>query len=144
MSTNKSQNLNLHLWEPDDDFLRTEFNENFTALDTAVKEDRSAIAAAQSTAEQLPYVVGTYSGAGDSVKNINLGFYPSLVLIFTNQKYINETSAAGKFSAFGRNVNSQNKVTLTSEGFQIGPYDSKYIYPSVNNSGAQYQYVAFR
>ena len=33
MSTNKSGHLNLHLWEPEDDFLRTEFNENFETLD---------------------------------------------------------------------------------------------------------------
>ena len=33
MSTNKSANLNLHLWEPGDDFLRTEFNENFQKVD---------------------------------------------------------------------------------------------------------------
>ena len=45
MSTHKSQTLNLHLWEPNDDFLRTEFNENFTALDSAVKADRDSIKA---------------------------------------------------------------------------------------------------
>lgn len=42
MSTNKSQNLKLHLWVPEDDFLRTEFNENFTALDSAVKAEETA------------------------------------------------------------------------------------------------------
>lgn len=36
MSANKSEHLNLHLWVPQDDFLRTEFNENFTALDAAL------------------------------------------------------------------------------------------------------------
>ena len=38
MSTNKSEHLNLHLWEPEDDFLREEFKENFTAIDRAVGE----------------------------------------------------------------------------------------------------------
>lgn len=45
MSANKSQNLKLHLWEPEDNFLRAEFNENFAAIDTAVKADRDAIKA---------------------------------------------------------------------------------------------------
>ena len=45
MSSNKSQTLNLHLWVPEDDFLRAEFNENFTALDSAVKADRNSIKA---------------------------------------------------------------------------------------------------
>lgn len=33
MSTNKTQNYALHAWEPTDDFLRQEFNENFAKLD---------------------------------------------------------------------------------------------------------------
>lgn len=42
MSTNKSEHLKLHLWEPEDDFLRTEFNENFSALDGAVAGETAA------------------------------------------------------------------------------------------------------
>lgn len=37
MSANKSQNLKLHLWEPEDNFLRAEFNENFAAIDEALE-----------------------------------------------------------------------------------------------------------
>lgn len=37
MSSKKTTNLGLHLWESGDKFLRTEFNENSTKLDTAVK-----------------------------------------------------------------------------------------------------------
>ena len=36
MATNSSQHLGLHLWEPTDQVLRTEFNENWTKIDTAV------------------------------------------------------------------------------------------------------------
>ena len=42
MSTNKSEHLKLHLWEPEDNFLRTEFNENFSALDGAVAGETAA------------------------------------------------------------------------------------------------------
>ena len=35
MSTKKTQNYQLHQWEATDDFLRTEFNENFGKLDEA-------------------------------------------------------------------------------------------------------------
>ena len=52
MSTNKSEHLNLHLWEPEDDFLRTEFNENFAALDGAMAAETAArIAAVQAEQE---------------------------------------------------------------------------------------------
>ena len=45
MSTNKTQNYNLHSWVPEDDFLRSEFNDNFTSLDTALKSLSTALAA---------------------------------------------------------------------------------------------------
>lgn len=36
MSTNKTANIGLHLWEGTDPFLRTEFNENFELIDAAM------------------------------------------------------------------------------------------------------------
>ena len=38
MSTNKTENLNLHVWEPTDLFSLAEINENFRKLDAAVGE----------------------------------------------------------------------------------------------------------
>ena len=46
MATNSSEHLGLHLWEPTDQVLRTEFNQNWTKIDTAVAETREEIAAA--------------------------------------------------------------------------------------------------
>lgn len=45
MSTNKTQNYNLHSWVPEDDFIRSEFNDNFTGIDTALKTLSDGIAA---------------------------------------------------------------------------------------------------
>ena len=44
MSSNKTQNLNLHSWVAEDPFKRTEFNENFAALDAAVEASAHAVA----------------------------------------------------------------------------------------------------
>lgn len=52
MSTNKTQNYNLHSWVPEDDFLRSEFNDNFTSLDTALKSLSTALTAETSAREQ--------------------------------------------------------------------------------------------
>lgn len=52
MSTNKTQNYNLHSWVPEDDFLRSEFNDNFTSLDTALKALSTALAAETTAREQ--------------------------------------------------------------------------------------------
>ena len=41
MSTNKSEHLQLHLWEPGDSVLRTEFNENWEKLDGETAQIRA-------------------------------------------------------------------------------------------------------
>ena len=61
MSTNKTTNYNLHSWLPEDDFLRTEMNENFTKLDKALKE---------------LLICGSYTGDGAKTRTISLGFTP--------------------------------------------------------------------
>lgn len=45
MSTNKTTNYNLHAWVPEDDFLRSEFNDNFAGIDAALKSLSDSIAA---------------------------------------------------------------------------------------------------
>lgn len=52
MSTKKTQNYNLHSWEPGDDFLRSEFNDNFTALDQNLKALDTALKAETAAREQ--------------------------------------------------------------------------------------------
>ena len=37
MSSSKTTNYGLHLWQPEDDFLRSEFNENNEAVDAAIR-----------------------------------------------------------------------------------------------------------
>ncbi len=41
MSTNKSEHLQLHLWEPGDSVLRTEFNENWEKIDGETAQIRA-------------------------------------------------------------------------------------------------------
>lgn len=45
MSSRKSTNHGLHLWDPQDVFLRTEFNENTEKLDTEIKANEDRVAA---------------------------------------------------------------------------------------------------
>lgn len=70
MASNQSAHFQLNLWEPGDDFLRTEFNANFTKLDEAAR-----------------VVAGTYTGNCAAISYtavsqfINLGFTPRAVLV---------------------------------------------------------------
>lgn len=43
MSTNKTEHYGLHSWEGDDDFLRSEMNENFGKLDSMVSGEIQAL-----------------------------------------------------------------------------------------------------
>lgn len=51
MSSRKSKNCNLHLWDPDDSFQRTEFNENFETLDALKAQWNADLAAARKALE---------------------------------------------------------------------------------------------
>ncbi len=52
MSTNKTQNYHLHAWEASDDFLRSEFNENFAAIDGVMKAIAGTVSAEQTAREK--------------------------------------------------------------------------------------------
>ena len=70
MSQNQTERFGLHLWEAEDYFLRTEFNENFARLDTAMS----------TLAEGFRAVTGTYVGDGTVDRLIDVGFRPKVVL----------------------------------------------------------------
>ena len=92
MSTNKTQNYQLHAWAPEDEHLRTELNANFTKLDTALKAEatarQSAITAEKAErVKATPRVMsGTYVGSVEykdvnTIQTIQLGFRPKVVYI---------------------------------------------------------------
>lgn len=77
MSTNKTQNYQLHAWEPVDDFLLSEFNENFAAIDGILPQSKC-----------LQVVVGSYTGNGVGGQQIiPLEFRPRVVLISPKHGY---------------------------------------------------------
>ncbi len=73
MSSQKTEHLGLHAWEPSDSFLRNEFNDNFSAIDAAV-------GALEGKAE---VVTGSYVGDGAASRFISLGFTPRAVMVVT-------------------------------------------------------------
>lgn len=92
MSTNKTQNYQLHAWAPEDGFPRGELNANFTKLDTALKAEETArksavTAEANARIAATPRVMsGTYVGSVEykdvnTIQTIQLGFRPKVVYI---------------------------------------------------------------
>ena len=151
MSTNTSQNLGLHLWEPTDQVLRTEFNQNWQKIDTAVNAAQETAEAAQTAANAVsnaytpgnkPFKVGSYSGNG-STQTIELGFKPSLVIIYQEVGAYTDGELGGDHFMISTGLNYPDKVSFTSTGFKVG-VSSSIPYPRVNGSPFSYLYVAFR
>ncbi len=123
MSTNKTTNYQLHLWEPEDDFLREEFNENSTKTDAALAAHDKDIAA------RLRIVSGSYTGSGGSSKTIDFGVEAMVAFLVPDSStpgdypaVIIRGQSAGNVSEFSTNshyhfscVWSGTSLTITSQ-----------------------------
>ena len=134
-----TENLGLHQWEPEDNFLRSDFNEDFGKIDAALgaletgSATRTELSQARQALEQLiaarsRMAVGYYSGNGGTT-TINVGFKPRFVLI---------RNSGNSTSAFVVEGSSMHRVSLTSNGF-IAVADNT----SLNNLNNMYFYAAF-
>lgn len=133
MSSNKSEHFQLHLWNPQDDFLREEFNENFNKLDGAAQ-----------------VVVGTYTGDGADSQIIALGFQPKAVLVIRADGKINSGyDMYGGLAIWGspalyQSGNTYPIVTVVPEGFTVyakSVSTSYYVGSNIKNS--LFHYLAF-
>ena len=83
-------NYQLHQWVPEDNFLRTDFNQDFQKIDTALaglktladgKAGTAALDAERALAEgRTRAILGGYVGDGNSPREINVGAVPEGVL----------------------------------------------------------------
>ena len=132
MATNSSEHLGLHLWEPTDQVLRTEFNENWQKLDVEAADIRTNMA-------ELTYGAGSPTG-------ISPGFYPVVV-------FVGDAGNAGNYgwpTTFLRGCPYANGVGI--HGFQlqnvswgesgVSWYDTQYADNQMNTLGVVYYYVA--
>ena len=101
VSQNQTERFGLHLWEPGDDFLREEFNENFEALDDAAR-----------------VVYGVYIGDGTNGRAILLGFAPKTVLVERASGVRDQYVQAGGLAMPGQH-SLGGSVTVTNQGFSV-------------------------
>lgn len=127
-----TSNYGLHQWEPSDNFLRTDFNEDLKKIDTALggKANQSEVSNIFMTVSgKCQAKVGTYSGNGGN-QNIHLGAYPYAVLV--NNGIYNVLAI--------RNGGTENQLTVTGSGFSL---NNDNVNISINKSGYSYNYIAF-
>ena len=108
--TNYTAHYQLHQWEPEDSFLRTDFNEDFAKIDGALggKAEQSAVdTLAEQVAGKSELVTGSYTGDGEASRTIELGFSPKAVLLASGSGPINYTSSRyGGLALEGAEVNT--------------------------------------
>ena len=146
MATNHTENYHLNLWEPNDKFVRTEFNENTTKIDAAIKAvdtkaDTKASITAMNTAlaQKARVIVGQYQGNGKETQLIELGCRPKAVLVWlpgTFQYYSGLGELYGGVALDGGN-NTQ-VVNITNTGFEAIMKNG-----ICSNRGSVFFYIAF-
>ena len=124
-----TEHYGLHQWEPEDDFLRTDFNTDFGKIDAAIKGVETD--ANGKLAQKAEVVVGGYTGNG-TTQTITLGFKPKFVLV-----PIYEDKCAATLDN-GTNY----MIVVTEGGFEV-TYAKSFSY-TPNTSGTSYRYIAIK
>ena len=129
---NKTTNFALNQWAPEDDFLRTDFNEDNAKIESALTELNAQISG-------VGYVFGSYTGNSTYPRTITLGFQPKIVLLFSRE---GKTYFNGIFGGLlGAGYPLQNGSTIfvqtTTTGFQL-------LRDYVNDKDYTYYYIAFK
>ena len=133
-----TEHYGLHQWEPNDNFLRTDFNKDFKTIDGALGE-KSGI------------VVGTYAGNSAESQSISLGFQPKAVLVVERSSMMgfgNDSTPQvyGGLALWDKPVQTDAgrvALKLTSTGFTVYNY-SDYDYIRINRSSRTYYYLGIR
>jgi len=134
MST-KTEHLGLHQWEPEDSFLRTDFNEDFAKIDAEAKAVR-ALAETVSAA-------GSYKAVSGVAAEPDLGFRPKLVVLLCGSciGFVMDGLAlrAQYQSEYTRTNVASISARLTDTGFWVAA--NEYCF---NTSSRTTYYVAIR
>lgn len=130
MSTNRTENYQLHVWGAEDEESLAEINENFAKL--------------AGTLSGL-LTTGRYQGDGAAVRDIELGFRPRAVLVLERRGAIlNGSIVMGGLAVEGCPAGHSDQyfsVAITDTGFRISNGSAPSLVMNVNQTGYQYQYL---
>ena len=118
MSTNKTENLSLHSWDQDDPVLRSEFNENFEAIDSAFGTTWADVMAGPKV------VVGSYVGTGtcgaSNRTSLTFDFVPKIVMVWGTVS--SESGVALYGEKMASRLSSSTACTTTWNGSTVTWY----------------------
>lgn len=118
---------------------------------THIRNEDIHISPSQKDFLDAPFVTGSYFGMGNGTASVNLGFKPSVVIVMINGMPIMTTNTStGKSSVYcavGFNEGATLGLELTNSGFKVKSSTAEGVmncYPSLNELGTTYRYVAFK
>lgn len=129
-----TEHYGLHQWEPNDDFLRTDFNTDLEKIDTALGD--------------VPKIaVGSYVGDNSSIdREIVLGFRPSMVYICTlSYNFYSGGDIYGgliteQFPLCRNHISGPVLAEASEQGFVLHPNTGEQI----NSKDTTYLYFAIK
>lgn len=127
-----TENFGLHQWVPEDDFLRTDFNQDFQKIDTALSEmakDTDLGEVRNRINEKCKLLTGSFIGDGAAVKTIKLSSRPYALAICSEQNMLATIAMRGR---------AMGPLDFTDNGFQTGTGGNV----PQNVSGVRYQFFA--
>ena len=124
-----TSNYGLHQWEPSDNFLRTDFNEDLKKIDEAIKGVETDTG--QKLMQKVGLTTGVYTGNGGT-QTITLGFQAKAVIVSVSSSYCH----------IAAQTMPNEKLWLTGNGFSV-EYYSGHAY-NTNEKNTKYLYLAFR
>ena len=122
-----TEHYHLHQWEPEDNFLRTDFNEDFRVLDKAL-------------ALKPEILSGSYTGDDARSRDISLGVSPRAVFVVRQDGAMqSDMYTYGGLALQGAPVTMRdgNLVEITSSGIRVARGDliEGRFYADANRSG---------
>ena len=132
-----TSNYGLHQWAPEDNFLRTDFNEDLEKIDEALTNLQNIIG------KKAELVCGYYVGDGTSSRFIDLGFEPAAVSL--------ECCSGTRDGMYGYpwgglgirdfpSISVRRALRVSGEGFFV--YKDDYL--QTNSPDQYFVYMAFR
>ena len=161
---NYTKNYRLPQWVKEDRIMMDDFNAMNTSIENgltrtaaqagaavssaarAEQTAASAVDTANAAAAARPYVVGSYTGDGET-KTITLGFRPSFVIIsgMVATMELNNTDDYDRYFGMSAGNIMKRRLEFTDTGFTVFPRDFDHsYYPSFNENGRRYDYIAFK
>lgn len=131
-----TEHYQLHQWQPQDPFLRSDFNQDFSKIDTALSQATKSI-------------VGTYVGNAPDNENsydqeIHIGVCPKAVLVWGVYDYWSVDYYPSYHCMTIQGQDIESILCLSKTGFTAGQkvYGSSVRYPNLNALGQTYHYIA--